>query len=294
MIRLIADADVVDEYINYILDKEQYVCNQQEGHTTQIVSRTPVYHALSKVKTLDSVKKILAHTFHNPHSYYRDEWSEYAEMMKNVLGILSNAIRNGQMELCAILEDFFCNVFKDYHYHIDHNDNSYELLCLLRDCYLNAGLREHGRAQFYSFVQTVFDPHTHEEVKFDEMRKAFGLAALWMTVDDVKEDFSKFSADNEYDRAKASRYDNIPYKDVAEYASMLYREKYPDNSFFPEGQWSERGRNLHCPTCNGGPAGQYELQQRGLRHPVLRRGPGGRHPSGAVPVTFTLLVLSTV
>lgn len=240
MIRLIADADVVDEFIDYILDKEQYVCNQQEGHTTQIVSRTPVYHALSKVKSLDSVKKILAHTFHNPHSYYRDEWSEYAEMMKNVLGILSNAIRDGQMELCAILEDFFCKVFKDYHYHIDHNDNSYELLCLLRDCYLNAGLREHGRTQFYCFVQTVFDPHTHEEVKFDEMRKAFGLAALWMTVDDVKEDFSKFSADNEYDRAKASRYDNIPYKDVAEYASMLYREKYPEPEIITKGRKRQR------------------------------------------------------
>lgn len=59
MIRLIGEADKADGYIDYILDKEGYVHNQHKGHTTHMVTRTPIYTTLAKVRSLQSVEKSL-------------------------------------------------------------------------------------------------------------------------------------------------------------------------------------------------------------------------------------------
>ena len=53
------------------------------------------------------------------------------------------------------------------------------------------------------------------------------MAALWMTAEDVKDDFKKFAVDNSTDWAKASWYQEIPYAEVAECAEILYKEKFP-------------------------------------------------------------------
>ena len=66
------------------------------------------------MKTEDSVKKILSHQFYNTHSFYRDEWEEYNQMMSNALNILVSSIKDGNQELVPLLEDYYVRLFKLY------------------------------------------------------------------------------------------------------------------------------------------------------------------------------------
>lgn len=59
MTRLIGEADKADDYIDYILDKEEYVHCQYDGHTTHVVTRTSIYTTLAKVRSLQSIEKSL-------------------------------------------------------------------------------------------------------------------------------------------------------------------------------------------------------------------------------------------
>ncbi|MBQ9576315.1 MAG: TIR domain-containing protein [Muribaculaceae bacterium] len=230
MVRLIDLSDYVDEYVDYILDKEKHVHNQHVGKTTHIVSRTVVYAALSKVKKEDNVKKILTHQFYNPHSFYRDEWEEYKQMMSIVLSYLAAFIKEGHVDCVPILENYYIRLFKDYHYHFDRNEHAKELLALIRNAYFDAGLREGGRAQFNNKCWLIFEEQDPKETERDNIRKTFFMAALWMTVDDVKEDFSHFDKGNEHHLAQASWYGVMPCEEVAGYANTLYGEMAPANT----------------------------------------------------------------
>lgn len=235
MTRLIGEADKVDCYIDYILDKEGHVHNQHEGHTTHVVSRTTIYTALAKVQSLQSVEKILAHTFYHSHYEYHDEQEEYSNMIKGVFGRASEFIKQGHTELIGIIEAYYKKAFKEYHRHFDNNSETQELLMVFRDCCLTAGLRERGRKTFYDRQAELFAPK-EEPSKREDVRQAYIMAALWMTVEDVKDDFKKFAADNGADRAKASWYQEIPYAEVAECAEVLYKEKFPQPEIITKGR----------------------------------------------------------
>lgn len=226
MIELISLAGKVDECIDYILEKERFVHDQQEGHTTRVVSRAVVYKTLGKANAVDSVRKILAHGFCRARYTYHIEGEEFLNMMKNALQRASKYITQGHAELIAIVEDFYKLVFKDYYGHIDNNEDAL-LLQALRDCYKAAGLRERGRQAFYGQRATIFASQEGGPPKYDDIRQLYLMAALWMTVDDVKADFSRFTASDGTDRAMASWYQEIPYADVAECADLLYKEKFP-------------------------------------------------------------------
>ena len=234
MTRLIGKAGKVDDYIDYILDKERHVHNQHEGHTTHVVSRTTIYTTLAKVRALHSVEKILAHTFYHSHYEYHDEQEEYFNMIKGVFGWASKFIKQGHKELIEVVEAYYKKAFKEYHRHFDNNQTQ-ELLLVLRDCYLTAGLRERGRTTFYERQAELFAPK-EEPSKWEDIRQAYIMAALWMTVEDVKDDFKKFAADNGVDRTKASWYQEIPYAEVTECAEVFYKEKFPQPEIITKGR----------------------------------------------------------
>lgn len=228
MARLISEADLVDDYVDYILDKEKHVHNQQEGSTTHIVSRTAIYEALSKVRKAESVKKILNHSFINLHTCYRDEWEEYGLMMKNCLKLLSGYVKKGQKEFVGEIENYYDRTFKDYHYHFDHDKHAQEIIKELRDCYFESGLRDKGKREFEAQVHSIFEKHV--EHTHGDVEQTFRRAALWITTDDVKEYYFHFDVNNPNDRAKASWFDEIPYKEVADFADGLYRDMFPELS----------------------------------------------------------------
>ena len=235
MTRLIGEADKADDYIDYILDKEGHVHNQHEGNTTHVVTRTTIYTTLAKVRSLQSIEKILTHTFYHTHYEYHDEQEEYFNMIKVVFRRTSEFIKQGHTELIGFVEDYYKKAFKDYYHHFDNNKQTQELLLVLRDCYLNAGLRERGRKTFYDRQAELFAPK-EEPAKWEDIRQAYIMAALWMTVEDVKDDFKKFATDNNTERAKASWYHEIPYVEVAECAEILYKEKFPQPEIMAKGR----------------------------------------------------------
>ena len=235
MTRLIGEADRTDDYIDYILDKEGYVHSQHKGHTTHVVTRTTIYTTLAKVRSLQSIVKILTHTFYHTHYEYHDEQEEYFNMIKGVFGRTSEFIKQGHTELIEFVEDYYKKAFKEYHHHFDNNKQTQELLLVLRDCYLTAGLRERGRITFYEKQAELFAPKD-EPSKWEDIRQAYIMAALWMTVEDVKDDFKKFTADNSTDWAKASWYHEIPYIEVAECAEILYKEKFLQPEIITKGR----------------------------------------------------------
>lgn len=227
MIRLIDMANRVDEFVDYILNKEQYVHNQQEGSTTHIVSRTCIYATLSKVKSLSSIKKIMLHQFYDSRIAYYDEHDGQEKMISSVLKLSSEYIKRGDDELAGILESYYERLFKDYYYYFDHNNKSHTLIEKFRKCYCAAGLRERGRKIFYPSVSELFKSHDGRNTQWDAIRSTFNKAALWMTEDDLKDDFRKFSTTDGSDLAKASWYREIPYKPLAETAKKLFDDKYP-------------------------------------------------------------------
>lgn len=236
MIRLIGEAGFVDEYIDYILEKEGYVHNQLEGNTTYVVSRYVIYETLSNVESLEGVRKVLLHRFKNTHTLYHGEQDEYREMMTAVLGRVCDYIKAGNGELADALENYFEALFKEYHYHFDHKKESAELLQILRKCYIDSGLRERGRKAFYEKLKVVFSSHREETANRESIRSMFTKAALWMTVSDVENDFSQFDPSDGNDLAKASWYTEIPVTEVAECASVLYQQ------IFPQPAATNRGR----------------------------------------------------
>lgn len=236
MIGLIGVSDSVDEHLDYILGKEHYVHNQQEGYTTQVVSRTVIYSTLSKVKSLDGVKKVLTHKFDNSYFDYSDEKEAYVTMMEGVLTRLSHFINEGYTELVNILEEYYCNLFKEHHYICNRDEQTDKLLLLLRKCYNEAGLKVRGRKHFYEQITSIFLPHEGEVVKYSEVENVFLMAGLWMTVDDVKNDFAHFNAEDDYDRMKAGWYSEIPFAEVADCGANLYEAKFPKPKGFIIGQ----------------------------------------------------------
>ena len=222
----------MDDYIDYILEKEDYVHNQHEGYTTHVVSRDVIYDTLSKTKSLDGVRKLLQHQFINTYTLYHDEQDAYRKMMTDVLNRVCDYIKAGNEELADALENYYVKLFKEYHYHFDHNKDSAELLRILRNCYIKSGLRERGQKVFYEKLNNIFTPHKEETTNWESTRLVFTMAALWITVEDVENDFSKFSPSNEYDWAKASWYREIPVAEVIESANRLYQQIFPQPTSF--------------------------------------------------------------
>lgn len=244
MIGLIDEAKKVDEYVDYILEKEGYVNNQREGHTTHIVSRTVVYSSLAKLKSLDGMKKVLCHQFHDQHSLYHSEQDEYLNMMEKILGGVSRLISQGHQELVDALEGYYISLNKDYHYRLDRDEQSQKLLILLRCYYQQAGLRERGRNYFYERLKILFSNQKQEENSHQNIREILSMAALWMTEEDVKEDFRRFRVDNGMDCAKASWYLEIPYREVSDCSRILYDNMFPQPTALIKGRM-RRQRSFH-------------------------------------------------
>lgn len=156
-------------------------------------------------------------------------------MLKGVFGRASEFVKQGHKELIEVVEAYYKKAFKEYHRHFDNNNQTQELLLVFRDCYLTAGLRERGRKAFYERQAELFAPQK-EPSKWEDIKQAYIMAALWMTVEDVNDDFEKFAADNSTDMAKASWYHEIPYAEVAECAEILYKEKFPQPKIITKGR----------------------------------------------------------
>lgn len=233
MIKLIAEAKKVEEYLDYILDKEKYVHDQQDGNSTLSVSRRPIYKALSNIKSLDGIKKILGHQFEVPDYHFEQE--EYLKMISDILNRVKFFINTDNKDITDyIIDTFYSNIFKDYDYQFDRGRIHQELIKMVRDCFLGTDLRTNGRKSFDELISFI----AKKEINKDFANKTFFIAALWMTTEDVKNDFDNFTPDNQLDLYKAHLYTEIPFLEISEYANSLYKEKY--YRILPQTKWEEK------------------------------------------------------
>ena len=238
MVQLIDKTDKVEDKLYYILEKEKYVCDQKDGFTIHRVSRTSIYNALSKVKTIESVKKVIKHKFNDSiYLSYDSEQKEYIEMMKFVL----NRIHSKNNELVDFVVDaFYSNIFKDYNYPFGRNELRQELILLLRNWLRGSYLREKGRKTFSELMTNL--NCSNETIKVDKnvVHKTLFVAALWMTTEDVKDAYDSFAANNPIEQYKAQIYIEIPYTEVSEYANLLYNDKFSQN--LSSTKWKDKQR----------------------------------------------------
>lgn len=225
MVSLIHGAGMVDEYVGYILDKEQYVQNQHEGITTHIVSRDEIYAALSEVKNTEGIEKVLKHEFKNCLYYYDSEWARYRAMIECLLQKVEKLIRKGlNMHLVEIIEDSYLKTFPNL-YTSDHQD----LLVLYRTFYKETGIANSEKDIFDKTDRSILSNRK-------EIERLFLKTGLWLTKETLEAYYNELDSESDDDRLWAGWFNVCPYLEIANYA----REKY--NDFFPETEYDRKSR----------------------------------------------------
>ena len=205
-----------------------------------MVTRTPIYTALATVQSIESVKKILAHKFYSSYYSYHYEDAEYLNMMKVALTKAGECIKKGNSELVGVIEDCFLMSYKDFHLHFGRDKQLQALLQVLRDCYISAGQREKRYREFHEGQSYLIVPQDGIHPQRDDIRRLYFKAALWRTVEDVKEDFTQFDTRSSLDRTRASWYCEIPYTEVSACARALYEEMFPPPTTITKGRERRR------------------------------------------------------
>lgn len=233
IISLIHRTGLVDEYVNYILEKEHYVQDQREGNTTRVVSRDEVYVALGTVERADSIEKILRHEFKNFLYYYDSEWSQYRDMVINLLQKAAKQMKKGiNQPLLSSIEVSYLRTFPNiYHHTHEHQD----ILVGYRDFYGETGIAKTEKDKFDEIEKTGFGDFESK----DNIKQIFLKTGLWLTKEDLDDYYSKMNPDRDVDRWWAGWLRGCPYMEMANYAS----EKY--SNFFPETEYEKKSRLRH-------------------------------------------------
>jgi len=230
MVSLIHRAGMVDEYVDFILDKERYVQNQHEGDTTHIVSRDEIYATLSAVENVVSIEKVLKHEFKNYLYYYDSEWSLYRDMIKILLQKAARIIRKGiNLNLIEVIEESYLKTFPDlYHNAKDHQD----VLEIYRNFYKETGLSCSEKLNFDNASKNI----TYNFEGKNSINYLFLKTGLWVTKEDLDTYYNELDPESDDDRSWARWFIECPFLEISNYA----REKY--NKFFPETEYIKKRR----------------------------------------------------
>ena len=230
MVSLIHGAGMVDEYVGYILDKEQYVQDQHEGYTTHIVSRDEIYAALSEVKNAEGIKKVLKHEFKNNLYHYDSEWSHYRDMIESLLQKAENMIRKEMNQnILEVIEGSFLKTFPDiYHNTSNHQD----LLVIYRSFYQNTGIANSAKEVFDRTGRSILRDSSNRK----DVERLFLKTGLWLTKEYLDAYYNELDPKSDDDKSWAGWFRGCPYLEIANYAG----EKY--NNFFPETEYQRKSR----------------------------------------------------
>lgn len=230
MIQLIHRSDLVDEYVDYILEKENYVEDQRKGNTTHVVSRDEVYAALAAVENSEGIEKVLRHEFKNYLYFYDSQWSRYKEMVESLLKKAARLINKANYpSLLDAIEASYLRTFPDlYHHANEHQD----VLVAYRDFYKETGNAKAEKAGFDKIGKTYLGDFERRA----DIKRLFLKTGLWITKEDLDDYYGKLDPNNDVDRGWAGWLNACPYLEIASYA----REKY--QNFFPETEFEKKSR----------------------------------------------------
>lgn len=230
MISLVHRSGMVDEYVDFILEKENYVQNQRKGNTTHVVSRDEVYAALGAVENVESIEKVLKHEFVNHLYYYDSEWSRFKEMVESLLKKAARLIKmENHQSLLDAIEESYLRTFPDLYHHVNEHQ---DVLIAYRDFYKETGIAKKEKASF----DKIGKAHLGDFERRADIKETFLKSGLWITKEDLDDYYSKLDPNNDVDRGWAGWLSACPYLEIASYA----REKYKD--FFPETEYEKKSR----------------------------------------------------
>lgn len=221
MMGLIYRAKTGNEYVDYILEKETFVRDQQVRGTTHVVSRDYVYLSLDSVDSEDGIFKVLTHDFHNQYYYQRD-WNNYARLIQNMLSKAIEYIKNGNRKLTIAVECSFETLFGDRYHHRNEID-SVDLFSCYRNCYQKSGLINMAKTDFDNKIRNRFGKLSREEIK-----KLIVKTGLWLTPEIIDEYYSEFEPTNFYDKHFAALLNRCPNEEVALIAQNKFDGLFPE------------------------------------------------------------------
>ena len=231
MVSLIHGAKMVDKYVDYILDKEQYVHDQQDGITTLFISRDEIYATLSAVENVEGIEKVLKHEFKNYHYYYDIEWPNYRDMIKCLLQKSEKLIRKEMdNDLVNVIENSYLKTFPNLYYNTNEHQ---DILVIYRDFFQRTGIANSEKDIFDNTDRNILDDSDNET----GVKRLFLKTGLWITKEYLDVYYNEFNPQSEEDRNWAGWFRGCPYLEMANYAIAKY------NEFFPETEY-DKGRRL--------------------------------------------------
>lgn len=236
MIGLIHDANVSNEYVNYILDKEKLVHDYSEGGISHGVSRYIIYQALGKVDTKEGIKNILAHNFNDYYISQSYDNAYYCEMMDILLQRSADFILRGYIDLKEDVEDCFIRIFS--HKHSGYNNLDFDRLILsFRDCFEKAHLVESAQKEFNQNALNLFKNTNATRGEFKKLSLKTGL---WLTAEMLNQYYSTFRDKGLINECFAITFTQCPFKEVADLATIKKNEFFPE----PEGILKHREKEI--------------------------------------------------
>lgn len=242
LIGLFSETDVVDQYIDYILQKEVYVHNIQNGSNTTIVSRNIIYIALSKVKTADGINKVLAHDFNNSAHYYSDEIEDYLNMEKIILQQAIMLYNKGCTAVETTIRKAYLDIFGVHHFLFENDNHKQSMLLEYRNFYEQTGCSNTLRRDFYENIIPLFDDlTTHHR---DDFTKGFALTALWLTKEEMIKIFANLDNNSDKDEFIASWFISCPWNEISEHARTLNNSLFPETNKLGEEYWRKQQKDF--------------------------------------------------
>lgn len=203
-ITLIGNADVTDDYFQYVLDHEQDLHNIDDGpSSTTIVSRDCIYDTLKKAKKEDTILKILQYFSIEDHFYYFEDIKKPVSMITELLDKIGdikvsedysnqilNVYQNLQKQYILERDPDLIKAFNEYfHKKVDCRQKLNESMDRLRTLYKND-------AQYPDFHVAITELYVFEDNN---------------NIDDF---FANANAKSDVDKWLAEKLQSIPLENI--------------------------------------------------------------------------------
>lgn len=216
---------VIDFYVDFLLDREKYIKNIQDGITTHVILKDMLYYSMSSVRNLDNAIKILKHEFTDTHGgNYIDDNQMYAELIKKMLDILVEAYYEGRLENRTVVKEAFLQKYNGMRYGVGDNEGNQRILEIFRNAY--SKISEDG-CDYDLFLAAIKEMHEPRDIFEDKNASVFVVSGLWMTIENIKALYGSFDPQSEHDSCVSNQMAISPWREGRILATELHSKVFP-------------------------------------------------------------------
>lgn len=221
--------DVIDHYVDFLLNKEKHVKNIREGITTHVISKDMLYYSMSFVKTLENAIKILKHEFTDTHGgTCIDDSQMYAELIKKMLDILVEAYHDGREEARSVIKEVFLKKFYRLRYGVADSEGNQRILDIFRNAY--SKISENG-CDYNNFLAEINEMHERKDIFDDKNTSVFVLTGLWMSIENIKALYRTLDPESEHDTCVSNQMAISPWREGRLLTSDLHSTVFPKSDY---------------------------------------------------------------